>query len=1178
MKIARLELRAFGPFTDVALDFDAGQYGLHVVYGANEAGKSSTLRALKQFLYGIPPRTSDDFIHPYGNLRIAGVLSNGDGSRLECVRRKAARNDLRGPDDNTPMAPAALSKYLGGVDRETFETMFGIDHAGLVQGGKDLVEGKGSLGQILFAAGAGIADLKGVHAQLEKDAGELFKSGAKNPRINSKLSEWEAARKATAAAQLSTADWERHDKLLRQSREELAEVERRLEAARAEKSRLERVSQAVALVAKLKEISARKTELGPVTLLPEGFSERRREAATQLAAAESEARVVRQAIEELDAQMEQLAAPEPLLAQRHAIEPLSDALGSYRKAQRDLPGLVANRQQLLAEVAARLRQLRPDLSLERVEQLRLSKRQQVEIQNLGNRHEALVGRLRQSRAQVESLAEKVQTTQTRLTALAQPRDAEPLKSVLRRAQSIARIEEELAAAQSESKRLVEQAAAGLARLPLWSGTLDELEKSPVPALETIDAYEQRLAESDAGLARADEQVAQAEARHAECLEKLEQVRLSGEVPTELDLAAARDQRDQLWQIIRRAWQRDASDAPAKAITETIAADSDLAGQFESALRKADELGDRLRREADRVAAQATLLAQRQAIRQELEKLGEARGRVSQRRQQTIDQWHKQWQPAGIEPAAPREMRAWQRRHQTLIEQAEAIRRQVAAIDEFQARIGRCRAELERVFQSLGEPTRRGDETLAAQLERGQSLADQITATAQTRDRLADELQAFQRQLDAERAKADAAQHELSAWTASWTAAVEPLGLAAEATPAQAHEVLAQVDDLFTKLLTAEGFRERIDGIAGESKQFEEQIRGLAASLDRQELLAGLPPDRAAERMLTDYRQAMAHQARLDALRKQRDKQAAQCERSRQSAEAARAALHTLCQEAKCERHELLPDLEQRSALAKELADDERRTNDTLVLLSAGAPLAEFIEEVGQADPDALPARAEQLAEQIAAFSARGKELSSLVTLEQKALADMDTSAAAAEAEERTQSLAAEIAADVEHYARLRLATTVLREAIERYRARHQGPVLERASRLFAELTVGSFSGLRVDYDERGEAVLVGVRSADDRVVPVEGMSDGTADQLYLALRLASLETWLEGKEPLPLIVDDILIQFDNQRSVATLRALAELSCRTQVIFFTHHEHLVELARRHVEAGALFVHELNGRRS
>ena len=90
------------------------------------------------------------------------------------------------------------------------------------------------------------------------------------------------------------------------------------------------------------------------------------------------------------------------------------------------------------------------------------------------------------------------------------------------------------------------------------------------------------------------------------------------------------------------------------------------------------------------------------------------------------------------------------------------------------------------------------------------------------------------------------------------------------------------------------------------------------------------------------------------------------------------------------------------------------------------------------------------------------------------------------------------------------------------------------------------------------------------------MSLGTADQLYLALRLATLETYLDRREPLPLVVDDILIQFDNARAAATLSALAALSRRTQVLVFTHHEHLRDLAARVVPEELLFTHELTNR--
>ena len=185
---------------------------------------------------------------------------------------------------------------------------------------------------------------------------------------------------------------------------------------------------------------------------------------------------------------------------------------------------------------------------------------------------------------------------------------------------------------------------------------------------------------------------------------------------------------------------------------------------------------------------------------------------------------------------------------------------------------------------------------------------------------------------------------------------------------------------------------------------------------------------------------------------------------------------------------------------------------------------------------------------------------------------MDGNARAAEAAQRAQAALAQIRTGVEQYVRLRLAAAVLRSEIERYRSMNQGPILERASELFFHMTLGSFARLRTDFDERDVPVLVGVRP-DGEVVHVEGMSDGTCDQLYLALRLASLERHLAHNEPMPFIIDDILINFDDERAAASLKVLAELSHRTQVIFFTHHRHLLELAARTFSPDSLYVHSL-----
>ena len=89
-------------------------------------------------------------------------------------------------------------------------------------------------------------------------------------------------------------------------------------------------------------------------------------------------------------------------------------------------------------------------------------------------------------------------------------------------------------------------------------------------------------------------------------------------------------------------------------------------------------------------------------------------------------------------------------------------------------------------------------------------------------------------------------------------------------------------------------------------------------------------------------------------------------------------------------------------------------------------------------------------------------------------------------------------------------------------------------------------------------------------VPVGGLSDGTRDQLFLSLRLAGIEQHLLDREPVPLIIDDVLVTFDDARARSTLKCLVELADKTQVLLFTHHRHVVDLARD-VNPGTLVHH-------
>src|SRR3954453_2673169 len=138
-------------------------------------------------------------------------------------------------------------------------------------------------------------------------------------------------------------------------------------------------------------------------------------------------------------------------------------------------------------------------------------------------------------------------------------------------------------------------------------------------------------------------------------------------------------------------------------------------------------------------------------------------------------------------------------------------------------------------------------------------------------------------------------------------------------------------------------------------------------------------------------------------------------------------------------------------------------------------------------------------------------------------------------------------------------------------------MLARANELFPLLTRETFTELYVDWNDAEEPILVG-RDASGRPLRVEQMSDGTREQLFLALRIAAIERYVESAGAVPVIFDDVFLESDDPRSGRIVRALSDLAARTQVIVFTHHRHLVALAQQVVAPDGLALHDLDGRLS
>ncbi|MFN7133763.1 MAG: hypothetical protein ACK4N5_16925, partial [Myxococcales bacterium] len=307
------------------------------------------------------------------------------------------------------------------------------------------------------------------------------------------------------------------------------------------------------------------------------------------------------------------------------------------------------------------------------------------------------------------------------------------------------------------------------------------------------------------------------------------------------------------------------------------------------------------------------------------------------------------------------------------------------------------------------------------------------------------------------------------------------------------------------------------------------------------------------------REAREQRARVEAARKALDGCVAEESRAARALDDRRREVEALWQEAGLpgepsddaldavvhraeEAHALAHEVEQRRvALAREW------------WMGLDAALAEIggrsEEELGEEAARVAHDRAALEAQRDALLVEEGGLKSELAKLEAPEGPEGEAAQALADAQGRVLEKAEEIAA-------LKAGLFLIEQAKNRASAGGR-PLIEAASAFFRALTGGAYTGLEIDRSGKEPALLA--LSANGPARTTTQLSDGTLDQIWLALRLAvARKAAQEG--PLPIVLDDVFVHFDDGRTVAALKLLAELSHELQIIVFTHHDHVVDLAR------------------
>ena len=616
-------------------------------------------------------------------------------------------------------------------------------------------------------------------------------------------------------------------------------------------------------------------------------------------------------------------------------------------------------------------------------------------------------------------------------------------------------------------------------------------------------------------------------------------------------------RDSGWSLIRRRYVEGDSvtDDEIQAFT---GAGANLTDAYETSVTTADALADR-RFDNAQAAAQIALIARQTAEQQELaEGLREEEGALAEERRMLESAWKEMWAEASFEPHGPDLMLEWlASRHEILeaIGRREAAGRQLEALRDEESKATAC--ILAELWAVTGKPDALDGQPLRVVIEAATAVQSQHEKDATSRRQSEERLRKMKADAVRKNAALETAEEALRGWRREWTAAIELLGLAIDTQPEAAAAQLDAIDQMREIAVKIHQLRhERIEMIERDIEVFARDVAALVAVVEND--LAKLSPEDAIlelERRFEAAKRIREQQKTKDTAILALQKKIKECEASGREA---RDAIQHLQKVAAAKGIDQLKNAIRCSDKLREMAGERVGVMGGLAKDGDGLAVNELSTECEAVDIDQVSAREQTLEQDLKDLRGRLTEAAEHRTQTRTAFDAIGGDDSAAEAAAARQAALAELREVAEQYVRVRSAATMLQWAIERYRREKQAPLLKRAGQAFATLTGGSFSDLRVEFDENDNAQLAGLRPGGE-LVRVGGMSTGTADQLYMALRVASVEDYLGRANALPFVADDLFINFDDARAAAGFEVLSQLASKTQILFFTHHRHLVEIA-------------------
>lgn len=1146
IRLRQLDLELFGGFTGKQFDFgprrNAGTPDFHVIYGPNEAGKTTTMEGYLRLLYGFLHREPYDFLHQRKNLRVSGLLDI-DGTEAAFTRlptRDPSLRDAHGQE----LPNSALQAHLGGLSEEDYRNLLCLDDLTIEKGGEEITRAKGDIGRLLFSAAAGISELSDVLNGVRAEADSLYRKRASTTRLAGLKKEYSEVEKQIRELDVSASQYRSLKKVADDALAEEAQVSERRKELFTAKAQLDARIKALpvlgeigALEEKLEDFSAWPVQLD---VDPEDLVR----ILTEQTQAQSDITKLSDELEGLRSDLATIEHHPEHLALTQELEDLDALRSRYATADLDLGRRRKALEQVLADMGLAARDLGAPAAID-PKDLVLSSAALSELEQARERMRDAEAAVTREQEEVAAIDEKIEAAKEHLGTLgAETSITVDLAEVFERF-DIDMLSARHAAASESLKTARRNRRAALDALTIKGQSFDTLPTSPL-SLEEAETLLYDLQNARQRHEAAAEDLENIRAEIAERSARIAQIKAVDGLIDDDEARNIRTGRDDLWKAHRASLTDQTADAFEVAM-----------GRVDSAmglrLSQAADIGTLRQHEQDLAAAKAKL----KTVEQQVETLDQARNTVLERLEGAATEagigssispdvfvnWLRKLDLAG---QADGELRRLQDEHQETFQKAdrlvdvlsEHIRRDAPEFDELVA-VAKTNLEAQRTHQeNLRAANARVDELTRDQTKRAEKLLGIQKAAATAR----------------------------GAWVARVTTAL-PEGMDAGLLKASL-QPLQDLREYEKERVVLErqvaGMEDDQTHFAGKVQKLVEQVGAIGAEsplADYDSLKATSEQAVGAEEKARDLNERI----------KKHEQSLAEAQKVLNDIDLAVVELARVFPE-DVDTHSLAALRQAVSRASDFIADRARRTEleRSLTSLLDLDSLEDARAVLAGATQTGLQAELDEVSADLEGIDNRYKGAIEARTSAEQELRAIGGDADVALLVERKTTLELEMQDAALRHLELSLGHRLAETAIRRYRDAHRSAMMRATETAFAELTNGAYSKLQTQIDGASESLLA--LEASGTAKQAQDMSKGTRFQLYLALRAAAYEQLADQGASLPFFCDDIFETFDEERTRSACRVMERVGRRGQAIYLTHHQHVVDIAREVCEE-AVQIHSI-----